>query len=328
MTQRERQSAGLGGFVCCHVGGAQYAIRGTHIRSVARADRMAPEVDGRGRVGTLRDATSAVPVYSLAALFGDSSSSHSADGHIVITGEDRDPFGLFVDHISRAVGDVYDDVCPLPAFAGNQAVSWFDGLLKLEDTACLVLAQSGLDPRGPNGRARTAPERRQPRETEHYMRSHDMVVTFASAALPDAGTRRYALSGRLIVALVQSLPVIPLPGRSPHVKALAWWQKSAVPVLEFTGDGTGGPHDGARYLVARCGARHDGAYVAFRVDADVSLHRATGDDAQVAGRDDLPFLRGVFNVSGECVGLLDLDALAGGVGAASAVPGARVPVLI
>jgi hypothetical protein len=68
--------------------------------------------------------------------------------------------------------------------------------------------------------------------------------------------------------------------------------------------------------------------VAFGVDADVSLHRATGEDAQVSGGDGVPFLRGVFKVSGECVGLLDLDALAGGaVGAsAGAAAGARVAI--
>ncbi len=324
---REARAAGLDGFVCCRIGEEQYAMRGTHVRNVARADRIAREGEGGARVGTLHEGNAAIPVYSLAALFG-MSLPPAVDGHVVVTGGEHAPFGLLVARIMRASASVNDEVLPLPPFAGPQASSWFDGLLMLEDTACLVLAPDGLDPRATSGLGPRAarPRRRGPAQ---HIGSSDIVVTFSSPALPHPGTRRYALAGPRVAGLVQSLPCIALPGRSPHVKELAWWQNSAVPVLEFTnGHPPGAAQSATRYLVARCGPRAGAALVAFRVDADVSLHRATAEDAQVSGRDGLPFLRGVFNVSGERVGLLDLDALAGGVVGASEAAAVGDPVLI
>ncbi len=322
----ETYSSGLGGFVCCHVGGEQYAMRGAHVTNVARADGIVPEPDGRARVGTLGEGASAIPVFGLGALFGLRGAA-SAEGYVVVTHGSSGPIGLLVDRIVRASGDAASDVCPLPRWIGRTAASWFDGLLRLEGSACLVLAPGGLDPRAPAATPRTV--RSQARRPAGPAAHGGMVVTFSSPALPDGGTRRYAINGHRVAALVQELPSVPLPGRGPHIRNVAWWRKAAVPVLEFPGARAPRASRGAeRYLVARCGTGADAAFVAFGVDPDVMLHQASIEDAQISGPNGLPFLRGVFNVSGEGVGLLDLDALTAGLVEPSRPAEVRVAALI
>jgi len=55
--------------------------------------------------------------------------------------------------------------------------------------------------------------------------------------------------------------------------------------------------------------------IAFPVGAAVTLRRPTPEEcAQRSAETPPPFLRGLFDVAGERIGLLDLDALANGQG--------------
>jgi hypothetical protein len=49
--------------------------------------------------------------------------------------------------------------------------------------------------------------------------------------------------------------------------------------------------------------------IAFAVDAEISLHRPGTGDERAAGVPCPPFAAGMFDVGGEPVALLDLDAL-------------------
>jgi hypothetical protein len=55
--------------------------------------------------------------------------------------------------------------------------------------------------------------------------------------------------------------------------------------------------------------RGRGSLVAFSIDADVAMHGRGTDYAQMPDVAGPPFCSGLFDVNGEPVGLLDLDAL-------------------
>jgi hypothetical protein len=83
-----------------------------------------------------------------------------------------------------------------------------------------------------------------------------------------------------------------------------------VPVIDFRG--AGDHHDASqrrRQLIAQCGPRLGSTLVAFAVDAEITLHRPGTGDQKTAGVPCPPFAAGVFDIGGETVALLDLDAL-------------------
>jgi len=147
----------LDGFLCCLVGADQYALRGVDVALVTRADEMQAEAADDGRVGVLSRSGEQIPVYSLAALLGGRRDVRTADRHVVVTGAAGSRYGLLVDRLVRSGGNGAS-VIPLPSVVGGAAVRWFEGLLSLQETSCLVLAPEGLRPGGhaPAGSAAAA----------------------------------------------------------------------------------------------------------------------------------------------------------------------------
>ncbi len=90
------------------------------------------------------------------------------------------------------------------------------------------------------------------------------------------------------------------------------WQGAAVVVVDFReGRERDGGLDEQRFLVARCGGSVGGALVAFAVDSEILLHQPSPDDRAVGDpRTERPsFIAGIFDVFGNPVALVDLDAL-------------------
>jgi chemotaxis signal transduction protein len=136
------------------------------------------------------------------------------------------------------------------------------------------------------------------------------VLLFSTRALPPSGVQRYAISARQVVAVVESLPVVRVPGSLPHMRGIAVWRGDVVPVIDFRGEEARAGRVSDRYLIARCGPGHAGAPVAFGVDPAIVLHRPTRDDRENPGVAEAPpHVTGFFGVGGEPIGLVDLDAL-------------------
>jgi chemotaxis signal transduction protein len=201
-------------------------------------------------------------------------------------------------------------VVSLPVVVGPIAELWFEAIVKFADTSLLLIAPQHLNPssyrssRADGARAFRGPTSRIDNATER------MVLLFSTPALPRCEARRYALSGRQIAAIVQPLSPMEVPGSAPHVTGVAWWRDGVVPVIDFRGRGEHG--DAAtrrRCVIAQCSTRLGGALVAFSVDADIALHRPAVDNRQVPGLPRPAFVSGMFEVAGEAVALLDLDAL-------------------
>lgn len=296
------------GILYCQAGSEGYAFWSRDVRHVERAEHLRPDASGDGRAGVLMLGEYQVPVFSLAALFGRRVEQPArAERHIAVTGDRHNLVGWLVDRVARADHRV-PDIAPLPSLVGRPATTWFEGAVNIGDLgAALLLAPHGLNPLAPAAPRRggtTAVEPLPPNPA-----TEPVAVVFSTSVLPPTAARRYALSGRQIAAIVQPAPPIALPGSTDHVAGFIWWRGAVVPVIDFRDpdDRAADPH--RRRLIAQCGARHGGAFVAFSIDAEVLMCRPEPAHRQLR---DLPcpsFASGIFDVNGDAVALLDLDLL-------------------
>jgi chemotaxis signal transduction protein len=254
----------------------------------------------------MRHAGADVPVYSLSAMIGIPEDRHATDRHVLVARGAGRHIGLLVDRVVRMPVDEGAHVLPLPRIVGDGALRKFDGLLRHQELAYLVLSPVSIDPRA---RVAFTPRVRRSRAGLRTQGAADMIAIFNSPALPAGPADRYAVEARGVEALAQSLPSVPIPGAAAHVAALAWWRDEVAPLLSFEAQrDTNGSRE--RVIVVRCHAAGQDTCVAFAVSGDVTLHRATRADLTVRfdGRR-YPFVRGVFEVGGERVALLDLPSL-------------------
>ena len=300
------------GILCCDVAHERFAFRSGDVRHVARAEYMRPDRGDDGRLGTLRLGGQTVPVFALRDALGRAPGDHQPvghEGHIAVTGDRHSLAGWLVDRIARPAQPAPGDIAPLPSIVGAPATSWFEGIVWLgEDESALLLAPhrlQALAPRLDANHGEAAFERPRPKDGE----PEPVAVVFSTSVLPPSAARRYALSGRQIAAIVQPTEPIAVPGCSDYVGGVMWWRRTVVPVIDFRapGDRHLTPH--RRRLIAQCGAGHSGSLVAFSIDAEVMMCKPAADHRLLPAVPCPPFASGVFDVNGEAVALLDLDAL-------------------
>jgi chemotaxis signal transduction protein len=301
-------ASGAEDVVCCHVAGRPYAFDCADVRFIVRSDQLAP---GRGnedgRVGELRG-PDPIPVYSVAALLHPSAATDGGE-HVIVTGSGQNWVGWQVDRVLRGGRDSVADPVPLPELAGPIARRWFKAILSSEEEEPgLVCSPVGMDPRAPACLAEMGP-RPGPVPSTAGVKS-GVVALFSSPALPRCGVSRYALSARRILAVAQSMSPRSVPGTPSYVVGLAIWRGFAVPVLDLSGrTGSVLSQQRGRYLVAQFRAGSNAALVAIAIDRDVVLHGATEADRAATHGTELPAGIQVFEVNGEPIALLDLDAL-------------------
>jgi chemotaxis signal transduction protein len=303
------------GLVCCTVGDKQYALRGADVRQIVRVEKMQPASGSDSRAGTLDLAGQSVPVFRLGHVLGRAASPRNAAApgghHIAVTGERGELVGWLVDRVVRTTLPQDALVVTLPAVVGPAATSWFEALVKIGGTSILLIAPQYLNPlahrppRHEATRAFSVPSRKKTGSS-----AEQIVLLFSTPALPRCEPPRFALSGRQVAAITQPLSTIPVPGSAPHVTGVAWWRKVVVPVIDFRGPGE---HDDVsqrrRQVIAQCGPRLGSTLVAFAVDSEIAMHRPGAGDSRAAGVPCPGFAAGVFEIGGEPVALLDLDAL-------------------
>ena len=303
------------GLVCCSVGDKQYALRGGDVRQIVRVEKMRTAAGSDSSVGTLELAGQPVPVFRLGSVLARTGSQRNAPNsgghHIAVTGEGSDLVGWLVDRVVRTPLSQDAQIVALPAVVGPAATSWFEALVKLGGSSILLLAPHSLNPlssRQPRAGAigsSAAAVVKKPGDS-----AEQIALLFSTPALPRCAAPRFALSGRQVAAIAQPMSPIPVPGSAPYVSGVAWWRNLVVPVIDFRG---AGEHNDApqrrRQLIAQCGPRLGNTLVAFAVDAEIALHRPGTGDERAAGVPCPSFAAGVFDIGGEPVALLDLDAL-------------------
>lgn len=304
--------------VSCLVGHHEYAMRGSGVRVIVRAEQMRRGRDADETAGTLAIGEETVPVYRLATVLGVGGVPPvRTGGHIVVTVGPTGMIGWLVDKLMRSQLPDAAELLALPAVVGARPARWFEGLLRLDDRSLLLVSPATLDPRvrlqsAPDWEAEAPPmASAAPDRSPAVGDAAKTIVMFASPGLPRLDTHRYALSARQVAAAVQSLPVIMVPGSAPHVIGVACWHDNVLPVIDFRGEGERpDARERTRYLVVRGGRRLHGIPVALPIDPDIRHYQPAPGDRQVAGtKPNPPFVTGVFSVAGESVALLDLDAL-------------------
>ncbi len=293
--------------VRCEVSGRPYAFDCADVRLIVRSEQMIPASEDDGCIGELRS-PERVPVYSVAALLHPSAATDGGE-HVIVTGSRESRVGWQVDRVLRGTRERVPELLPLPELAGPIARRWFKALLNDTDREPgLVCSPRGLDPRAP---ASLGPDL-SPRPgvvLTPVGGNAGIVALFSSPALPRCGASRYAVSARTILAVAQLLAPRAVPGTPAYVVGLAPWRGLGVPVIDLSGSSV--LSSSGRYLVALCG-RACAFPVAIPIDRDVVLHRATDRDRPLETRGaDHPAGVHLFDVDGEPVGLVDLDALVG-----------------
>jgi len=305
------------GILCCEVGRERFAFRSADVRHVERSEYLRPDNGDDGRLGTLRLGGQQVPVFGLGDVLGMTGDGriHVREGHIAVTGDRQSLTGWYVDRIARAARPAHGDVSPLPSIVGAKATSWFEGIVWLgEDESALLLSPHGLVSPVPVDAHDDAPTFAQPRTAAD---SESVAVVFSTSVLPASDALRYALSGRQIAAIVQPTPPIAVPGCHDFVDGVMWWRRTAVPVLDFRARIDRHDTTHRRRLIVQCGTRQRGSLIAFSIEPGVFMCRPEADHRLLPEVRCPAFASGVFDVNGQPVALLDLDALLGAEGAAA-----------
>lgn len=301
------------GILCCDVGRERFAFHAGEVRHVERAECLRADRGDDGRIGTLRLGGQQVPVFALDEVLGLTSPgarSHPYDGHIAVTGGRQTLAGWLVDRIARVAQPAQGDIAMLPPIVGARAAAWFEGIVWLgENESALLLSPERLTSPIHRDRGRDAEAAFERAPSIAAAEPEPVAVVFSTTVLPASAAHRYALSGRQIAAIVQPTAPIALPGCSDFVGGLTWWRRAAVPVIDFRSPANRDTTAHRRRLIAQCGARQQGSLVAFSIDAEVSMCRPAAGHRLLPDVPCPPFAAGVFDVGGEPVALLDLDAL-------------------
>jgi chemotaxis signal transduction protein len=303
--------SGDDGILCCDVGQERFAFRSRDVRHVERAEYMRADRGDDGRLGTLRLGGQQVPVFGLGDVLGRSSHDDRAnapDRHIAITGDRHSLAGWLVDRIARVAQPATGDIAPLPPIVGAQAASWFEGIVWLgEDESALLLAPHHLT--APAARIDVHGSEAAFERQRSAVEPESVAVVFSTTVLPAADEFRFALSGRQIAAIVQPTTPITVPGCNDFVDGVTWWRRTAVPVIDFRARADRYGTTYRRRLIVQCGPRQHGSLIAFSIDPGVFMCRPAAEHRLMPAVPCPPFASGVFDVNGEAVALLDLDAL-------------------
>jgi chemotaxis signal transduction protein len=226
--------------------------------------------------------------------------------HIAVTGDDRGLIGWLADRIVRTPQSDVTDVVPLPRAVGGLGAAWFEAVVKVSERSVLLLAPRQLYAPTPWSNRHDTTPAFAPRPSAGKA-ADPMVMVFTSPALPKCAARHYALSARQIVAVVKSIAAMPVPGSAPHVVGIAWWRRTIVPLVDFRSEAERTAAPGARFVIAQCAGRLRDPAVAFPIDAETTLHRATGEQRQLTSVTRPAFAAGLFEIDGRPLALLDLD---------------------
>jgi len=299
------------GLLRCSAGGAEFAIRASEVRHVARADQLRADDKRDGRAGVIKLGGYLVPVFALHARFGlpRTVETPEPDQHIAVTGDQEQLVGWLVDRVTRDSAAATMQIAPLPASIGGAARRWFDGIVVTADRSVLLVNTRQLNPLATDGSVNSDPTPAfVPLPISDDPRAEPVALLFSTTALLESDTNRYALSARQVVGIVQPTEMIGVPGCAPHIVGVTLWRDVVVPVVDFRGP-LHVASANSRRLIARCGADGRQSLVAFSIDAEIVMHKPAAGDRLLPDVPCPPFATGVFNVDGDRVALLDLDAL-------------------
>jgi len=300
------------GMLRCLVNADEYVIRADEVRHVARADQMRADNATDGRLGALTLGGHNVPVFAMSDALGlarpDPLRRHG-DQHIAVTGEPHDLVGWMVDRVGRTVAD--GRVAALPPSIGGRARRWFDGVVTFADSESplLLIAPHHLNPLNTSVDHTDTASVFEEAVVIESPPAQPVALIFSTTVLPSSMARRFALSGRQVAAITQPTAPVAVPGSARHIAGLTMWRNTAVPILDFREEPDRASGGEQRQLIARCKSHGRSSLVAFAIESEIAMHRPDAQDRLLSELPPPPFTNGLFEIDGEPVALLDLDAL-------------------
>ena len=303
------------GVLRCTTGPHHFALRAGDVVHVSRADQMRADDSRDGRSGVVKLGGQHVPVFCLRQTLGlpDCDAIPNSDRYIAVTGDQHELLGWLVDRVTREPNAAMLKLAPLPPSIGGTARHWFEAVANSSDGgAMLLINPMRLNPLRADRGERvdgTTPFVAPPVPTRQP--AAPVALVFSTPALPSCDIDKFVLSGRQVAAIVHATEPVAVPGCARHVSGVTLWRDVVVPIVDFR-DASRIDAPNQRRLIARCTANGGRSLVAMTIDADVVMHRPAADNRFVSGAGCPSFVSGVFELNGDRVALLDLDAVMSG----------------
>ncbi len=294
-------------FIRCGIGDETYALDMSRVRSIQRTDDLRPnaqlEAKNSAPVGWLPNNKGDIPVFSLAELLerpypaSPSMGNSNTLQRVIVLDTKPQPWALQVDRVLPVAQIPADHVTLLPPIVANPSIDYFQGIINLEQTLMMLLSPAWLDsvtPDNPTGyKAKIHPQNithadagkpaanTQESKTYHFNKqiSKSGYMLVFSTTLPQPGERplSFGLSVSQVPEVLNSLPLVPVPGVLPFVLGLVNWRNRPVPVINLNSRlGLASPlnpsTNGQNRLIITRGTTRD-TFVGFPIEPEIRMLR-------------------------------------------------------
>jgi len=237
--------AGTRRLVRCVVGNDTYCIDNDWLDSIQVVENLYPSRSADGSIGWIRRFDEKVPVFRLADQISSSHSrGPSRQGVIMVLRKGERLWALLVDKVTAASEVPLDQMCPLPAVAGDTLRGHFRGVVVEEEGIMLYLAPDRVVPPEVSGVRSPAPDavparashvRVAPRRIQVGLRrAAQQIITFSLVHENHMSSPvRFGVTAGQAVEIVSELPMIGVPHAPPFVVGLAKWRTLPIPVVDL-----------------------------------------------------------------------------------------------
>jgi purine-binding chemotaxis protein CheW len=221
----------------CEIGDEAYGLEMSWVRGIDRSDRMRRLPAPDGAVGLLPSDEGDFPVFSLAGRLGRDLKSHRKIPHVVVLNGDPLPVGLLVDHISPVIRVPAELLLPLPGLVADCSARYFRGIIRRDKELMLWLAPERLVPGSrPQHGGYGLPLQEPPSAGDlgGQREGAGQIVIFSTAE-PISRKRplAFGLSITQVLEILDTPPIIPLPGAPESILGLVAWHRRAIPVVDL-----------------------------------------------------------------------------------------------
>ena len=237
--------------ICCAVQEEEYCFDLSDVRSITRANQIAPASDQESNsaaaapLGWVAAQQDSLPVYDLAqrlALAPPPDAQTSLDGFVVLLNAAQ-PFALRVDRITGSLDIAHSQMAALPPIVAAGTDPLFKGIAQLEEKWLLCADVAGLQPQtapAPVSSAIASPPMVVARAAKaEQTRKHAaaQVLIFLPATTLEPGEEDTPLVFGLSITQVHQVTkltkIIAVPHAPPYVFGITNWRNMPVPIIDL-----------------------------------------------------------------------------------------------
>jgi len=302
-------------FIRCTAADETYCLRMLWIRGIRRIEELQQQQDSSGAVGWIESDDGPIPVFYLAVQLHPAQKMTPRSGKILVLNTSPRPWGMLVDDVDNVIQVEAEALFPIPPVAGPLARAWFEGVVKLAGGLELVISPGGLQPETPTTSS-------QPLLFDQTL---DMIHSVASVSMERGSQRKivlfstspdsdftFGLSLTQVPQIIQSLPILPLPGAAPHVLGIAAWRGVPLAIIDlpgFMGNTSAAVATDGRLLIVRVPTQR--LCIGFPIQPQVSIRTLPLSHQLIDGPMPLQesWVRGKFNLASTTLVIPDIDGM-------------------